>query len=254
MKNAAAQTVGLQLVAALSCLILVPFFEWKLPSEPIVYLLLALSCVFYAINNRLLADVRKNLDVSVVSILSQSYTALLTVAGFVFLHEPVTIMKVVGAILIISGNALVFWNGKSVKKTRYIWFGLLAYACNVAAGLIDAKSSGQFNLPFYTTFLYVLPALFIFIGNRVHVSDVADEFKRSNKRDYILTGICWGLLYLMILIAYSMEAVSLVTPLASLTVFSNLVVGYLWLKERDSMGKKTVAALLAILGAIFISL
>ena len=129
-----------------------------------------------------------------------------------------------------------------------------ACVCNVAAGLIDAKSSGQFNLPFYTTFLYVLPALFIFVGNRVHVSDVADEFKRSNKRDYILTGICWGLLYLMILIAYSMEAVSLVTPLASLTVFSNLVVGYLWLKERDSMGKKTVAALLAILGVIFISL
>lgn len=46
MKNAAAQTVGIQLVAALTCLVLVPFFEWKLPSDPIVYLFLTLSCVF----------------------------------------------------------------------------------------------------------------------------------------------------------------------------------------------------------------
>ncbi|MCR5572975.1 MAG: DMT family transporter [Candidatus Saccharibacteria bacterium] len=254
MKNAAAQTVGLQLVAALSCLILVPFFEWKMPSEPIVYFLLTLSCVFYAINNRLLADVRKNLEASAVSILSQSYTALITMAGFIFLKEPITWMKALGAALIIGGNALVFLGGKKAIERKYVWLGLLAYACNVAAGLIDVKSSGQFNLPFYTAFLYFVPALFIFISNRVKVLDVVEEFRHSNKRNYLITGICWSMRYLAILVAYTMKEVSVVAPLASLTVFSDLAVGYFFLKEKRSMGKKAVASVLAVMGIILVSL
>jgi len=254
MKNAAAQTVGLQLVAALSCLILVPFFEWKMPSEPIVYFLLTLSCVFYAINNRLLADVRKNLEASAVSILSQSYTALMTMAGFIFLKEPITWMKALGAALIIGGNALVFWGGKKAIERKYVWLGLLAYVCNVVAGLIDVKSSGQFNLPFYTAFLYFVPALFIFISNRVKVIDVVEEFRHSNKRNYLITGFCWSMRYLAILVAYTMKEVSIVAPLASLTVFSDLAVGYFFLKEKGSMGKKAVASVLAVMGIILVSL
>ena len=50
MKKPAAQTIGLQLVAGLSCLLFVPFFEFRLPSNPWTYLFLSLSCVFYAIN------------------------------------------------------------------------------------------------------------------------------------------------------------------------------------------------------------
>lgn len=210
---------------------------------------------FYAINNRLLADVRKNLDASAVSILSQSYTALMTMAGFVFLGEQVTWAKVLGAALIICGNALVFWSGKSLGKAKYVWLGVLAYVCNVAAGLIDVKSSGELNLPFYTFFLYLVPALFIFIGSRLKVSDVVKEFTRADKRNYLITGISWGLLYFAILVAYGMdEGVSIVTPIASLAVFSNLVVGYFWLKEQDAMGRKIAAAMLAIAGVVLISL
>lgn len=255
MKNAAAQTVGIQLMAGLSCLVLIPFFEWKLPFNPWVYLFLTLSCGFYALNNRILADVRKNLDVSMIGVLKQSYTALMSLVGFVFLNEAVTVSKVLGILLIVGGNALVLWQGKSVKEKRYIWFGILAYACNVAAGLLDMKSSGEFSLPFYTAFLYIVPAMFIIIGSRLRISDIIKEFKRANKKHYLLTGVCWGLQYLFILIAYAVGGeASVVAPITSLVVFTDLIVAYLWLKERDSMGKKTIAALLAILGVIFISL
>ena len=252
MKNAAAQTVGIQSVAALSCLVLVPFFEWRLPSEPLVYLFLTLSCVFYALNNRILADVRKNLDVSVISVLKQSYTALMALAGFVLLGETVTVLKVLGVALIIGGNALVFWQGKAVKKKK---FGILAYACNVVAGLLDMKSSGKFNLPFYTVFLYMVPAMFIFIGSRLRISDVVKEFKRANKKHYLLTGVCWGVQYLLILVAYAIGGgASVVAPITSLVAFTDLIVAYFWLGERDAMGKKFIAALLAILGVVFISI
>ncbi|MBR5389150.1 EamA family transporter [Candidatus Saccharibacteria bacterium] len=213
MKNAAAQTIGLQLVAGLSCLMFIPFFELRFPQNPLVYLFLGLSCIFYALNNRMMANVRKNMEASVIGILQQSYTVLMTLAGFVLFNEQVTLFKIFGIALIVGGNVLVFWQHKKMNKMRYVWIGLLAYACNVAAGLIDVGYSGEFNLPFYTAFLYFVPALFIFIGNRVHVADIIKEYRCANKRDYFVTGFCWGIHYLVLLIAYSIGEVSIVAPL-----------------------------------------
>ena len=255
MKNAAAQTVGLQLVATVSCLLLVPFFSLKLPSNPLVYLFLGLSCIFYAINNRILANVRKNIEASTISILQQSHTVLMTLAGFLLYAEEITLFKVLGIILIIGGNILVFWQrGKTQKIDKYVWLGLLAYLCNVIAGLIDVGYSKQFNLAFYTTFLYLIPATLIFITNRVKIIDIRKEFKRANKKFFFITGFCWGVAYLTLLVAYSMAEVSLVSPLASLTVFTNVIAGYIWLNERKNLPKKIIAAALAILGIVFISL
>lgn len=254
MKNAAAQTIGLQLVAGISCLLLMPFFEFRLPQNPLVYLFLGLSCVFYAINNFMIANVRKNLEASVIGILQQSYTVLMTLAGFALFNEQVTLFKILGIILIISGNVLVFWQHKKTNKIKYVWAGLLAYACNVVAGLIDVGYSGEFNLPFYVAFLYVVPALFIFIGGRVRNAEIIREYKRANKRDYFITGFCWGVHYLVLLIAYSISEVSIVAPLASLAVFSNVLVGYFWLNEKDGIIRKIIAAILAIMGIVFIAL
>ncbi len=254
MKNAAAQTIGLQLVAGLSCLLFMPFFEFRLPQNPWTYLFLGLSCVFYALNNRMIANVRKNLEASVIGILQQSYTVLMTLAGFVLLGEQVELLKVLGILLIVGGNVLVFWQRRKTDKMKYVWIGLLAYTCSVVAGLIDVGHSGEFNLAFYTAFLYLVPALFLFIGGRVRVADIIEEYKRANKRNYFITGFCWGVQYLVLLIAYSIGEVSVVAPLASLAVFSNVVVGYFWLKEKDSMIRKIIAAVLAILGIVLIAL
>ena len=202
----------------------------------------------------MIANVRKNLEVSVVGILEQSYTVLMTLAGFVLFGEQVTLFKIIGILMIVGGNVLVFWQQKKMKEMKYVWIGLLAYACNVAAGLIDVGYSGDFNLPFYATFLYIIPALFIFIGSRIRIVDIIKEYKQANKRDYFITGFCWGIHYFMLLIAYSMGEVSVVAPLASLSVFSNVIVGYFWLKEKDRLAKKIIAAILAILGIVFISL
>ncbi|MBR3319579.1 EamA family transporter [Candidatus Saccharibacteria bacterium] len=254
MKKPAAQTIGLQLVAGLSCLLFVPFFEFRLPSNPWTYLFLSLSCVFYAINNYMIANVRKNLEASVIGILQQSYTVLMTMAGFILFGESVTLFKMLGILMIVGGNILVFWQQKRAKAMKYVWLGLLAYACNVVAGLIDVGYSGEFNLPFYTAFLYFVPALIILIGGRVRIADTITEYRRARKRDYLITGFCWGVHYLVLLIAYSVGEVSVVAPLASLAVFSSVLVGYFWLKEKEEIVKKIIAAILAIMGIVFITL
>lgn len=253
MKNAPAQTVGLQLVAGLSCLLFLPFFNSQWPSNPLVYLFLTLSCVFYALNNYLMANVRKNLEASVIGILQQSYTVLMTLAGFLLYSESAGALKILGILLIIGGNVLVFYK-KNKATAKFVYIGLAAYLCNVIAGIIDIGYSSDFNLAFYSAFLYFIPALFIFVGSRIKIKDVVQEYRRSNKRNYFMTGFWWGTHYLCLLLAYIFGDVSIIAPLASLVVFSNVLVGYLWLKEKDNLVNKFFAAFLAILGVILISI
>lgn len=254
MENPAAQTVGLLLIAGAVNLIFLPFFEFRLSSNPWTYFFLILSCIFFALNCYMVSSVRKNLEASAVGIVQQIYTVLMTLAGFIIYSEEVTLFKILGIVLIIGGNVLVFWQYNKTKQGKYFWLGILAYACNTVAGLIDVGCSGKFSLPLYTALIYIIPAILIFVVKRVRVRDVAEEFKRANRRDYVLTGLCWGSQYFTLLVAYSMEEVSVVAPLASLAVFSNVVAGYFWLKEKERISTKIAAAVLAVLGIVFISL
>ena len=153
MKNAPAQTVGIQLIAGLACMFFVPFFDFSLPSNPWTYILLVASSALYAINNVILVNVRKNLEASVIDILKQSYTVLMALAGFVLYGEQATPFKIIGIILIITGNILVFWERKRTKRTKYVLIGFFAYVLSVIAGLIGVNHSGEFSLPFYVAFL-----------------------------------------------------------------------------------------------------
>ena len=60
--------------------------------------------------------------------------------------------------------------------------------------------------------------------------------------------------YACLIIAYRLSEVSLVAPLASLVIFSNVVVAYIWLNEREHLVRKIVASLIAILGVVLISI
>lgn len=254
VKNAPAQTAGIQFVAVLACLVFLPFFEFRVPSNPWTYILLAISCVLYATNNIMMVSVRKNLEASVISVLKQSYTVLMTLAGFVFYNEQPTPLKVIGIVLIVAGNILVFWERKKTMRTKYALIGAFAFMLSVIAGMIDIGQSGEFSLPIYTLFLYLIPMIFISIGGRVKIVDIVKEYKRANKKDYIVTGVCWSIGYLVLLVAYSIGDVSVVAPLASLEVLSNVIVGYIWQKERKRLPQKIVAAIMVIIGATLIAL
>ena len=62
----------------------------------------------------------------------------------------------------------------------------------------------------------------------------------------------WSLSIVAQLIAYQLGKVSVVAPLCSLAVILNVIIGYLFQKERDNMPKKILAAILIILGIVLI--
>jgi len=57
---------------------------------------------------------------------------------------------------------------------------------------------------------------------------------------------------LFYLLALRQGKVSVVAPLSSVTVLLNVLAGYIFLKEKDDLGKRLIAAMLVIAGVFLL--
>ena len=81
MISAGALTVLAEVFAGLAALLFIPLFGMKFPSNIYVYVFLALASIFYALNDRLSTTVRKGLEASTFSMIKQSKTVFMILAG-----------------------------------------------------------------------------------------------------------------------------------------------------------------------------
>lgn len=247
-----ALTILLQLIGALSMLLLIPLFEMKLPNDPKTYLFLGLSIIFYTISDRVNTTVRSGIEASTFSVITQLSTVFMIVAGVLFFKEPFVLNKFIGAILIVFSNILIFFKKGNGKPNKYVLLGILANICFTIALFLDVNNSDNFNLPIYVTISLGMPAILITIFERIKFSELKDEYKNGNKKAIWITSISWALSILFQLRAYQLGEVSIVAPLCALSVILNVVVGYFFLKEKDNMLKKIIAAILIIFGIILV--
>lgn len=245
-------TILLEIIASLIVLLLIPFFEMKLPQDPKIYLLLGLSIIFYTISDRLNTTVRSGIEASTFSVINQLSTVFMIVAGVLFFKELFVLNKFLGAALIVFSNVLIFFKKGKGKPNKYVVLGILANICFSIALFLDVNNSDNFNLPIYVATTLGFPIILIFIFERIKFSDIKEEYKNGNKKAIWITSITWSLSILAQLRAYQLGEVSIVAPLCALSVILNVIVGYIFLKEKDNMLKKIIAAILIILGVILI--
>lgn len=247
-----ALTILLEVIGSLAILLLIPCFEIKFPTDPKVYLFLGLSIIFYTISDRLNTTVRSGIEASTFSIIHQLSTVFMIFAGVLFFKDPFVLNKFIGAILIVFSNILIFYKKGSGKPNKYILLGIVANLCFTVALFLDVNNSDNFNLPIYTALTLGVPAILIFIFEKIKLSDIKEEFKNGNKKAMLITSLSWSLSIVAQLRAYQLGNVSVVAPLCALSVILNVIVGYFWLKEKENLPKKIISALLIILGIILI--
>lgn len=250
LKKDGAGTVIFQAIAGISQLLIAPFFIWKIPSSISVVILLLVACIFYAINDRLQTTVRKNLEVSTSSILSQFGTVFLIIYGFIIFRNQFILTKIIGALLIIGANAWIFYKPGKKKSAinKYYILGIVSLLAFATAITIDIGISGQFNLPFYIAFTLLVPAAMIAISEKINIKSITEEWKRGNSYFFIVTGFSWGLTILFGLRAYQFGNVNTIIPLQAVPVILNVMAAYFFLKEKDDALKKLIAAFIVVIG------
>lgn len=254
LRSAGALTVVLELIGVATALLICPFFEMKFPSKAEVYIFLGLSVIFYAITDRINTTVRSGIEASTFSMLKQLSTTFMIFAGLIFLKEEFILHKFLGAMLIILSNIFIFYKKGEFKVNRYIWLAVIANIAFTIALFLDVNISDNFNLPFYVAMTLGIPAILIALVERIKFSEIKDEFQNANKKVIFITGISWSLSIITQLRAYQLQNVSIVAPICAVSVISNVVVGYLFLKEKDNLLKKMIAAILIVISILLIKI
>ena len=254
LKRAGALTVLLQITAGVTALLLCPFFEFKFPTEISVYIMLGISIIFYAISDRMNTTVRSGIEASTYSMLKQLSTTFMIFAGLIFFKEEFVITKFIGAMLIIFSNVLIFYKKGKFEFNKYILLGVLSNITYTVALFLDVNISDNFNLPLYVALTLIIPALLIMIFERIKPSEIKDELVSGNKKAIFITALSWGVMIVAQLRAYQLGNVTVIAPLCALTVILNVIVGYLFLNERDNLLKKIISAILIIISIILIKI
>ncbi len=248
-----ALTIILQLIAGLSVLVLAPLFKFTFAREPKVYLLFLLAVCFYTINDRLQTTIRKHLEVSVVMILSQLFNVFVVVIGLLIFREPLVWLRLLGAGLILGANVYLFYQRGQFDFNRYFVFAIIANLALAIAVSTDIGLSRLFNLPLYIAVTLIFPPVLIKLSERIPLKDIWQEYQRANKKWLCFTAVSWGLMIFFFLRAFLFGPITLLVPLWSTSVLLNVLVAFLWFRERDELRKKIIAALM-VMGGIYLTI
>lgn len=254
MNSAGALTILIQIISSLCCILVMPFFKFRFPNDYKVYIFLFLAIIFYTLNDRLGTTARSFIEASTYSILKQLSNVFMIIMGILFFKEPFVLNKIIGSLLIILSNILVFYKKENFKLNKYLIFGILANICLAVALFIDVNYSSEFNLAFYILLTFFIPCILIFIFEKIKIKEIVIEYKNSNKIILFLTSISWMFMMISKLKSYDLGSVTIVTPLLSLTVILNIIVSFLLLKEKSNLLRKIFAGILIIIGVILIKI
>ncbi len=244
-------TIIMQGVAGISILALAPFLPFIFTGDFKVYALLVLASIFYAINDRLQVTVRRNLDVSVYTILNQLAKVFMVMYGILVFREDIVGNKLVGGGLILLGNIIIFYRKGKIKFNKNILLSVIASFFMATALMIDVDISKHFNLPFYIMLTLIIPGIFIFIREKQSFKNIKKEFESNRKNYYLITGIAWGLMIFFSIRALQLGEVIFIAPLLALSVLLNVIVASVLHKEKSNLIRKIIAAIIVIFG-IFI--
>ena len=254
LKRKGALTLLLKMMAGLTALILCPFFEFNFPTEASFYIMLGIAIIFYAISDRINTTVRSGIEASTFSMLKQLSTTFMIFAGLIFFKEEFILTKFIGAMLIIFSNVLIFYKKGKFEFNKYILLGVLSNITYTVALFLDVNISDNFNLPFYVALTLIIPALLIMIFERIKPSEIKNELVDGNKKAIFITALSWGVMIVAQLRAYQLGNVTVIAPLCALTVILNVIVGYLFLNEKDNLLRKIISAVLIIISIILIKI
>lgn len=254
IQRTGALTVLLEMIGGLTALVLCTFFEIRFPTDIRIYIMLAISIICYTIKDRLDTKVMSGIEASTFNILQQLSTTFMIFAGLIFFREEFILTKFIGAMLIIFSNVLVFYQKGKFEFNKYVLLGIIANLVFTVALFLDVNISEHFNLPMYAAITLTIPAILIMIFERIKPSEIKNEFAKGNKKAILITAIAWPISIIGQLRAYQLGNVTIVAPLCALSVMLNVIVGYLFLKEKDNLLRKIISAIFIIISIILIKI
>lgn len=243
----------------LGALLLAPFVPWDTPWSQWSRMGTAFGAgVFYAA--AFVCYVR-SLSMGEASLVSPLYNAnvlFLAVLAFVFLGEPLSVLKVGGLVLLVYGASRLSPQGSFLRSMaavvsdpacRFMIAASLLIACGRVVDTAMVSDSGRDLDPVaYCFVLYSVIAVYVFAAAAVrgHARDVFHLLRTRPVESFLAGGIN-GYSYLFLLMALTRIDVSVAEPASMLSVLVTLLLARRSFGER--IGARMSAAVVMVAGA-----
>lgn len=219
----------------------------------IVLIATFLSTVFSGIFEGLQIFVRKNLEASRSTVLSQLAPLVTFLGAIIILREQFTMLKGVGTALIVSGNLIAAYKHGGALSRHVVFFALGAASALGGVYIADKFASAHYPIGFYMILSYFLPALYIFLfampGGKMR--ELAIQFRHTSWRLPLLalTGI---LGYYLLLKTFRLAEASSIIPIVYSSTILTTIGGIFLLKERNNIVQKLVGAAVVFIGVLIL--
>jgi len=266
-KSIGALTVLIQIISAVTAAILIPLllplsasvpsFGWRWPGDAwLPWLLLGISFVLFAVNDRLDATTRKNMDITVDTMLHQVYRLLFFPMLILIIGVPFRWPALVGGIIIVLVNMWLAFDKNKFKFSKYVWIKLLSVVFFAAALTVQLVSldSGDFNLPFFTVLSFGVPALILAGAKQATPFKLVKEIKRKDWWIVVICGVAQTLFCLCLYVFLTLDPAESINAnaISAVYVLLNVVFAYIFLKERNKLLKKSIAAIIIVVTVVMI--
>lgn len=247
-------SIYFQLLVSLIAAIIASTNIGSYPKDMNVWLVALLISFLYAVLFILFYYALKHTEVSQVGILSATQSFWVLLGGVIFWNEPLSQNKIIGVLLIVFGIAAVYW-----RKGGFKGFGmpqLLVILCAILGGVLgvlDKYIIGYFSEPAtYMVFSFLVPALL----TAAFIPGAVKKIKPMlgwNKSNFLI--IIGAILLNFGSIAYYLALkaggeVSQIGPIFQSTTILTVILGIVFLNERENLGRKMLGAIIVFLGVL----
>ena len=175
------------------------------------------------------------------------------VGASIFLHEIITIQKVIGTLIILIGIAVTMYVNKKFRINKGIFFTL---AAALLFGLTDIN--GYYILQTmdasnYQIYFYLLPVFALLLIQPSSIKKLSYYLKYDRALKVTALAIFDTLGMLALFFAYQVGGkASVIGPLSATKVIVTVVLAIIFLKERDNITKKLVGSMIAVIGVVLL--
>lgn len=184
--------------------------------------------------------------VSKVTPIDKTSIILTLVLSSIFLHEKITIIKVISIIFILVGTFLTIKkDNKDSKDNKWILYAFLTAVFTSTTTVISKVGIESINTSL-TTFLRTIIVLILLTIITLFKKKFKD-IKKLNKKNYlfiILSGISTSLSWLFYFASLSLGEASVVFPIEKLSLVVSILASTIFLKEK--LNKKQILGIIII--------
>lgn len=196
---------------------------------------------------------RKNTEASVFTVVADLAPALNFLLSALILKEHITIYKILGIILIILANLILFVNHKkkSIISMQGLKYSLIVAVFLALGWLFDTINVPSWGVATFSMVSFIFPSIMSMFFPRLTLSDLRQELALNKFWHIAALGSLNLMGYAFLLKALTLGPATSVVPITGSSTPFIIIFGVLFLGEKEYLGRKLIAALLTV-GAIYL--